>query len=126
MRKAFVAVKQFLLICCLLFAMPANAGTMETSLPLCIKLHKTLFQSALGGAPYEHLRKIINGIYDDDIMFDAAEAVLFSMMLEVYRELGTAKLQAEFPNPYRLNTKALKRSEALACAELYISVFWRN
>jgi len=125
MRKAFVAVKQFLLICCLLFAMPANAGTMETSLPLCITLHKTLFQSALGGAPYEHLRKIINGIYDDDIMVGAAEAVLFSMMLEVYRELGKAKLQAG-TNPEYLNYNTLKRSEALACTDLYISAFWRN
>ena len=126
MRNAFVAVRKIFLICCLLFAVPANAGTKETSLPLCIKLHKTLFQSALGGAPYEHLRNIVDGIYDDDIMPAATEKLLFAMMLEVYRELGKAKLRAEFPNPEFLNTNALKRSEALACTDLYISVFWRN
>tara|TARA_B110000114_G_scaffold165630_1_gene186132 strand:+ start:144 stop:524 length:381 start_codon:yes stop_codon:yes gene_type:complete len=126
MRKAFVAVKKILLICCLLFAVPANAGTIETSLPLCIKLHRTLFQSALGGAPYEHLRKIINSIYDDDIRVGAAEEVLFGMMLEVYRELGKAKLTAEFPNPKFLNNSALKRSEDLACTDFYIKVFWLN
>jgi hypothetical protein len=126
MRKAFVAMRKIFLICCLLFAVPANAGTKETSLPLCIKLHKTLFQSALGGAPYEHLRKIINGIYTDDIMFNANEEVLFAMMLEVYRELGKAKIQAELPNDGFLNIEALKRSEALACSDWYIFTLWRN
>ena len=119
-------VKKIFLICCLMFGVPANAGTMETSLPLCIKLHETLFQSALGGAPHEHLRNIVNSIYDDDIRVGAAEEVLFGMMKEVYRELGKAKLQAEFPNPEFLNINALKRSEALACSDFYISLFWRN
>jgi hypothetical protein len=53
-------VKKISLICCLLFGMPANAATKEERMSSCMEMHTALFQSALGGAPYEHLLQVVN------------------------------------------------------------------
>ncbi|MDA9059356.1 hypothetical protein N9K33_02715 [Planktomarina temperata] len=85
-------MKKISLICCLLFGMPANAATKEERMSSCMEMHTALFQSALGGAPYEHLLQVVN-FYGSVLKEGEEEPVLFDMMLEIYREIGKAKMR---------------------------------
>ena len=85
------AVKNILLNWCLLFGVPANAETMQKRAILCGDMHAALFHSALGGAPYEHLRDVVD-YYSDGLQKNVEEYILRDMMLDIYIELGKVKM----------------------------------
>ena len=114
-------MKKILLICCLLFGMPASAETLERNAILCGDLHADLFHSALGGAPYEHLLDVV-GYYSEFLREGAEEPILSIMMHHIYIELGKDKMK------YGLSNLKVAKFESgnKACANYNLRIYWRE